>query len=176
MKNLLFLILSSCLSVGLLFISCEKNAVESNETTFNVVIPDMNGTVLTLTDVYPMYFRPMSGDAEAGVPYSFYFKEGGTVTCDKSFGLFTAGSIVNGEWEEGERFLFEPGEAFILKPGMEYSAWGYPDGHISAEYEYDIRPAARLSFFIISEEEYKIMLEDEYKYGSNYPISELKNK
>ena len=175
MRKLLFLILPLCLCAGLLFISCEKNAaesVESNESIFKITIPDMNGAVLTLTDVYPMYFRPMSGDGEAGIPYSFYFKEGGTVTCDKSFGLYTAGSVVNGEWEEGEKFLFEPGEAFVPEPGVEYFAWGYPDGHISAEYEYDIRPVAHLYFFVISEDEYKIMLKDEYKYGRNYPIAE----
>jgi len=94
------------------------------------------------------------------------------VTCDKSFGLYTAGSVVNGEWEEGEKFLFGPGEAFVPEPGVEYFAWGYPDGHISAEYNNKIRPVAHLYFFVISEEEYKIMLEDEYKYGQNYPVAE----
>jgi hypothetical protein len=154
--------------------SCEKSAVESDETMFVIMIPDMNGTTLTLNDVYPMYFRPMSGDAETGKGYWFYFKEGGNVKCDKTIALYTSGSHVNGEWKEGEKYLFEPGEAFVPKSNTEYFAWGYSDGHISSEYEYEPRPIANLGFFVISEEEYKIMLEDEYKYGKNYPISNLK--
>ena len=173
MKKLMILILPLCLCAEVLCVSCEKNAGESDETTFAIVIPGMNGTILTLTDAYPVYFQPMSGDGEMGKPYQFYLKDGGTVTCSMTFGVYTAGRSVNGEWEEGDRFLFEPGEVFAPESGTEYFAWGYSDGHISAEYEYEPRPAVNMGFVVISDDEYEIMTGDEHKYGTNHPMSDL---
>jgi hypothetical protein len=167
-KFSIFILLFLC--GGFLFMSCE-NAAESNETTFTVTIPGTNGATLTLADVYPMYFRPMSGDGELGEPYWFCFGEGGSVTCDKSFSLHTIGYYADEIFVESEQFFLDAGEAFVLKSGEYYVAYGYFDGRISSGYEKT--PVASLSFSIVSEDEYKSLLEEPHKGGNNYPISKI---
>ena len=147
---------------------------ESLAMNITIVIPDMNGVELTLKDVYPTYCRANCFDDDPQANYEFYFKEGGSVVCDKEFGLYTLQHLVNGEWIESEKFLFLPGEEFVPQSGISYCAWGYSDGHISAEYEDENPPVVHLSFSIITEERYKLYsTEDHLTGGTLYPISKL---
>ena len=178
MKKLGYLILL-VLCIGLLLISCEKNEeelIKSTETisTQTIIIPDTNRTELTFTDIYPSYFHPMSGDGEAGTPYDFYFKEGGTVIYDKPFGIYMYGKMIENNYE-GEILLFDTEEVFALKAGESYRAFIYSDGRISAEYEPypEPHPVAMLNLYVISEDEYKIMLDDEKIYGKSNSINNL---
>lgn len=151
----------------------EKNVIESNETTFTITIPGLNGTLLTITNVYPMYFHRMSGDGEAGTPYWFVFKEGGTVTSDQPFSLYTQ-HYTEGNYRK-EQFSFDAEEAFILETGREYSAFGYSDGRISSEYEKT--PVVSFTFSVVSEEEYEVILETQYNYWvEKYPVDTLQSK
>ena len=108
MKKFLYLILLlSC--VGFILMSCEKTedeSINSTETisTVKLVFPNTNDAELTFTDVYPSYFQPMSGDGEPGIAYWFYFKEGGTITSDKSFGVRQV-HITENDFED--KLLFE---------------------------------------------------------------------
>lgn len=176
-KYLYFILLILC--AGMLLISCkdtEDGSIKSPETipTQTIIIPDVSGAELTFTDIYSSYFNPMSGDGEAGIPYVFYFKEGSTVTSDKSFGIYMSGGNTENNYKS-EVLLFETGESLTLKTRETYRAFIYSDGRISAEYEPypEPHPVATLNFYVVSEEEYKVMLEGEYKYGKNYPVSNL---
>ncbi|MCL2518042.1 MAG: hypothetical protein FWF15_05710 [Oscillospiraceae bacterium] len=169
MKKLLILLL-----FVLLFASCKNSMDESLAMTITIVIPDMNGAELKLTEVYPTYMRGNCAPDNPQEGYDLYFKEGGTVTFEDSFSVEKAQQIINDEWVESEIFHFLQGEVFVLQADMYYYAWGYSDGHISAEYDDENPPVARFAFFGIAEEKYKRWtLIENPTGGTYYPLSKL---
>ena len=170
-KNLIAIALVLCIAVTI-FTSCGKDEYElinSIETlpTHSIVFPNTSGAEMTFTDVYPSYFQP--SDSET-IVYRFYLKEGGTITSAKTFGV-RHGHIIDNYFEGENSLLFEAEELFTPKTSESYRIYIYWDGSILAEYEG--QPTAVLEIFVVSESEYKIMLEDESQYGKNYPINNL---